>query len=76
MKPGYKTTEFWLSSIAVLLSALFASGILGDGGMDLTIASLVATILGAMGYSVSRAVVKGKAEIASAVVASAPPKKK
>ena len=28
MKPGYKTTEFWLSMIAVALGAVQASGLI------------------------------------------------
>ncbi len=53
-KPGYKTTEFYLSLAATLLSTLFASGVLGSGGTDLAIAGLLASALTAAGYSVSR----------------------
>ena len=53
-KPGYKTTEFWLTTAAAVLGMLFASGALGDGGKDMQIASLVASILATLGYTVSR----------------------
>ena len=31
MKPGWKTTEFYLSLSAMALTAMFASGLIGDG---------------------------------------------
>lgn len=57
-KPGYRTTEFWLSVASSVLGALFASGVLSDGSTAAKIAGLAAAALGAAGYSVSRAVVK------------------
>lgn len=55
MRTGYKTTEFWLSLVAMLVGALIASGVLADGGMPLQVAGMVASALAAMGYSSSRA---------------------
>jgi len=60
-KPGYKTTEFWLSTAAMLLGTLFASGLLVEGSPVMKVAGLVATALGAVGYTVVRGSVK-KAE--------------
>lgn len=60
-KPGYKTTEFWLSFAAVLLGALFASGVMSDGGTAAKIAGLAASLLGALGYTVSRTQLKAGA---------------
>jgi len=57
-KAGYKTTEFWLSLAAMILGALFASGAISSGGTTDKIAGLVATILGSLGYTVSRTLVK------------------
>lgn len=58
IRPGYKTTEFWLSLSAVLVGALFASGVIAvDSGAD-KVLGLVATILGALGYTISRTLVK------------------
>jgi hypothetical protein len=57
-KPGYKTTEFWLSLLAVLISAFIASGVLPEGHTVIKIAAMAASILSALGYSVSRASVK------------------
>ncbi len=53
MKKGYQTTEFWLSLAAMALTALYASGVLA-GTVPLAIAGIAATILGALGYTVSR----------------------
>lgn len=61
MKPGYKTTEFWLSLAAVVIGAAAASGAFPDeSGVGKVIGILGATLAG-MGYTVSRGNVK-KAE--------------
>jgi hypothetical protein len=57
-KPGYKTTEFWLKLVALLLTALYASGIIPTGGPAAQVAAIAATILGAVGYTVGRSLVK------------------
>jgi hypothetical protein len=57
-KPGYKTTEFWLSLAAVVVGLLFASGVVADGSAFDKVLGLAASVLGALGYSVSRAKVK------------------
>lgn len=56
-KPGYKTSEFWLKLAAMAMTALFASGALTNN-TAVTIAGIAATILGALGYTVSRTMVK------------------
>lgn len=55
-KPGYKTTEFWLSLAAVVVGAIMSSGLLDiiDGSVDDQIVGIIATILGALGYTVTR----------------------
>lgn len=57
MKPGYKTTEFWLSLAALLVGAVFASGILDETATDLDnrLFGLAASLLAALGYTVARA---------------------
>ncbi len=57
-KPGYKTSEFWLKLAALVLTAVYASGVLTNN-TALAIAGIAATILGALGYTVSRTLVKG-----------------
>ncbi len=62
MKPGYKTTEFWLSFAAVLVGFLIASGAIADGGVVMKGLVAVGAMLTAAGYTVSRGIAK-KAEL-------------
>lgn len=57
VKPGFRTTEFWLHLAAVLLSALFASGALTNDRV-LAIAGVAASVLTALGYGVQRSAIK------------------
>jgi len=60
-KPGYKTTEFWLSLLATLLGFLLASGVMDAVPEESWIAKLVGglvAVLATLGYSASRAKVK------------------
>jgi len=64
MKPGYKTTEFWLSLLATLLGFVMASGLLDSAPQDSWVARVVGGIVAALaslGYSASRAKVKTEA---------------
>ena len=54
---GYRTTEFWLKLAAIALTALYASGAL-TSNTSLAVAGIAATILGSLGYTVSRTLVK------------------
>ena len=53
MKPGYKTTEFWLSLVVAILPVLVAGGVFSqtqaDGLGELAV--VVAGLLGAFGVS-------------------------
>lgn len=60
MKPGWKTSEFWLSTVAMLLGQAYASGAIADGGTASKIAGLAVSVLAALGYTVSRGMAKGK----------------
>ncbi len=57
-KPGWKTTEFWLSLAAQMVGVLAASGAIATGSIWERMVGVVATALASMGYSVSRAKVK------------------
>jgi hypothetical protein len=57
-KPGYQTTEFWLSLAATVVGALLASGAIEAGTVWDRIAGTIAATLAAMGYSSARAKVK------------------
>ena len=59
-KPGYKTTEFWLSAVAMLIGLAYGSGLIseaGTSGIEKSVA-FVASALAALGYSASRGSVK------------------
>lgn len=74
MKSGIKTTEFWLSKVAVLAAFLVSSGILTDGSTGLRVAAAISGALAVFGYTASRTLAKiadSKVEVAKAL-ASAP----
>jgi len=59
-KSGWKTTEFWMASVATLVGILYASGVIspeGASGIEKGIA-FVAAALASLGYSASRGKVK------------------
>lgn len=56
-KPGWRTSEFWLKCAAFGLTALYASGLL-TSSTELAAWGIGATMLGALGYTVSRTMVK------------------
>lgn len=58
VKPGYRTTEFYLKLVATLLTALYASDVIPTEGVATKIAAIAATVLGYLGYAVSRTMVK------------------
>jgi hypothetical protein len=57
-KPGYKSTEFYLTIGAMILSAIYMSGVLVEGSPTEKVIGLVASAISALGYTVSRALVK------------------
>jgi hypothetical protein len=60
MKPGWQTSEFWLSLGAVAVGALQACGAFGDASWEGKLLGMGASVLGAMGYTVSRTWLKGQ----------------
>lgn len=58
VKPGWQTTEFWIKLAALTLTALYASGVIPTTGTAATVAAIAATILGALGYTVARTMLK------------------
>lgn len=57
-KPGYKTTEFWLSLLATVVGFLMASGAISDVGALGKVVAFAASILTALGYTVARTYAK------------------
>lgn len=64
MKPGYKTSEFWLSTIATIVGLVMASGILdtvAETHWSVRVVGGVVAVLAALGYTSSRAKIKAAA---------------
>jgi hypothetical protein len=57
-KPGYKTTEFWLTAGATFVGLAIASGIVPETGVWPKIVGLVVAAFTSMGYTVSRGIAK------------------
>lgn len=68
-KPGWQTTEFWLTFIAHIVGFLSVSGLLNTT-KEITILAMAASILSQLGYTASRTYLKGK-ETGDAVAAPA-----
>lgn len=65
-RSGIRSTEFWLSSITAVLGILIAGGIVDpEGGTSTSkIVAFACSALAALGYTISRTVVK-KADLRS-----------
>ena len=59
MKPGIKTTEFWVNLIAIIAGIVMS--VLPETHVAVKIAGLVLAGIGSLGYTINRATVK-KAE--------------
>jgi hypothetical protein len=59
-KPGWKTTEFWLTLLATTIGMLWASGIASPDGADAVsrVVGIIAATLSQLGYAVSRGMAK------------------
>ena len=62
IKPGFKTSEFWVTVIVAAASLAWGAGIIdpaGSSGADKTFGFIVSA-LSALGYTVSRGLAKKK----------------
>lgn len=64
---GYKSTEFWLTLLAVVLNAIVASGALEVGSLWEKVILMGVTTLGALGYTAGRTLFKSTKLKADAV---------
>jgi hypothetical protein len=55
VKPGYKTTEFWIATAVTLWGVLLASGVIP---VDAPWVGVVGSVVASVGYSVSRGLTK------------------
>ena len=62
IKPGWKTTEFWLTSIVALASILWGADVLDPEGVGTAnkVCGFVVAALGAVGDTVSRGLANGQ----------------
>lgn len=58
MKPGYKSTEFWLSFAAILIGALLAGDFFAEGSQAVKVLAFASSTLAALGYTAARAFTK------------------
>ena len=56
--PGYKTSEFWLTLLAMVVSAIAASGGLAPDSPRAKLVGVVLAVLAALGYTAGRSAVK------------------
>lgn len=61
LKPGWKTTEYWITKVVAVIGALMAAGYIADGTQAARICGAVMVSAAALGYSVSRGLAKGGA---------------
>ena len=57
-KPGYKTTEFWLTTLATAVGLIMAADIIPSDGVWPKVTGLIVAMLSSMGYTVSRGMTK------------------
>lgn len=71
MKPGWKTTEFWLSLVATIVGVLLASGVFTDDSWAAKALGVAAATLSALGYTWARGSLKsGEMEVYSRIEAN------
>jgi len=59
MKPGYKTTEFWITLLSVVYSSIVSSGYVPQNYV--TVISAIGGIVAALGYTWARTFIKTNA---------------
>jgi hypothetical protein len=70
MTPGYKTTEFWLTLVSLILGALLTSGAIADGSLASQVIGGAMVVLTQLGYAKARADAKN-GQTAFAIAAKA-----
>lgn len=58
-RPGWQTSEFWLTLVAVILTAILSSGAIDDVPTVAKVISAIVAALAALGYTGGRAMLKG-----------------
>lgn len=67
IKPGWKTSEFWLSFAAFIVGSLLASGVIPAESIWAQLVGFAGAALAAMGYTYKRSAVKEVSSSAAAL---------
>tara|TARA_R110000824_G_scaffold246105_1_gene435182 strand:- start:19013 stop:19228 length:216 start_codon:yes stop_codon:yes gene_type:complete len=59
-RPGIRSTEFWLTLLSIVVGGLVSSDLLAESSTAAKVVALAGSVLGALGYTVSRSLVKIK----------------
>ena len=57
-RPGIRSTEFWLTLLSIVVGGLVSSDLLAEASTAAKVVALAGSVLGALGYTVSRSAVK------------------
>lgn len=60
MKPGWQTSEFWLTAVATFSGALVAFGVIPETHWSGRLAGALVATLASLGYTAARTVAKGR----------------
>lgn len=58
-KPGYRTTEFWITIVVAIVGALESTGLFLDDSPVGKGLALISSALVVLGYGISRGIAKG-----------------
>lgn len=58
MKPGYKTTEFWMAFITTIAGAILTSGMVAEGSNTAKICGTIMSVVASLGYGQQRMALK------------------
>lgn len=57
-RPGVKSSEFWLTLLSIVVGGLVSSDLLVESSTAAKVVALAGSVLGALGYTISRSAVK------------------
>lgn len=75
-KPGFKTSEFWLSMAAVLVNAIIASEAIAPNSQAMKVLAMLSGLLAALGYAGMRFALKKEEATATIIKAALDAEKK
>lgn len=73
MRPGYKTSEWWLALAAMAVGTLIASGLIGETSSIGKALAFASSALASIGYSYSRGLAKASLSGEQSTTKAPPP---